>query len=146
MISRSCFAILLFAMSSCSTYPSVVMRVESWGKVTRDGAPCLSAELAHDLGLAKLLADYDRRVCVLMGPLAGDPADCIIGRWGAAGRAGGPVFFFRLDALHQANKSVVLADRVALRLVVQWAYSYDVVATLDGLDPEQIGLRGVSQK
>jgi hypothetical protein len=56
------------------------------------------------------------------------------------------VFFFRLDALHQANKSVVLADRVALRLVVQWAYSYDVVATLDGLDPEQIGLRGVSQK
>lgn len=50
-------------------------------------------------------------------------------------------FWFRLDNLHRHNKQVVLSGRVALRLVVQFAYSYDVLATLEDLDPLQIGLR-----
>lgn len=146
MITRACFAFAFLALGSSCAYPSVVMRVESWSRVEREGAPCLAADMEYDVGLAKVLTDYGQRAFVWLGPAAGDPADCIIGRWGARGVGAGPVIYFRLDTLHQANKGVVLADRVALRLVVQWPYSYDVVATLDGLDPAQIGLRGVVLK
>lgn len=88
----------------------------------------------------QLIQDYPDRVYLWLGPVEGDPADCILGmRVPSVSRAA--AFRFRLDNLHQCNENVVRMQRVALRLIVQFAYSYDVVAVLDGLDPEQIGLR-----
>jgi hypothetical protein len=146
MLSWACCAFSLLTLGSCAAYPSVVVRVESWSKVTLDGSPCLQADLACDSGLTQLLRDYPTRVHAWLGPVSGNPADCIVGHRWFLEDPRGPRCCFRLDALHQANEKVVRADRVALRLVVQWAYSYDVVATVDGMDPEQIGLRGVSEK
>ena len=155
MITRALAAGLLVLHSGCA-YPTVALRVESWSRSTHRGSPYLVAHVAADEGLSQISRDYPGRVRLWLGPVAGYPADCIIGRQHAAGSGDEGMsmerhdfvgsfdagsFWFRLDALHQHNEQVVLSRRVALRLVLQFAYSYDVLATLEGLDPLQIGLR-----
>lgn len=139
-MKRTTFAVALSVAFAGCAYPAVALRVESWDRSTRDGGPFLTARLGKDPGLLRLLQDYPGRVYLWLGPAEGDPADCILGAR-APEAEGSPVFGFRLHNLHQCNRGVVLASSVALRLIVQYAFSYDVVAIVDGLHPQDIGLR-----
>ena len=131
---------LMMLAAGCA-YPSVALQVESWDMTTRDGVPYLVARLAKDAGLSQLLLDYPGRVNLWLGPSVGQPADCIIGLRQYIEDRHGVCFWLRLDALHQYNKKVLVSRPVALRLIVHWPFSYEVVATLDGLDPEDFGIR-----
>lgn len=134
-----CLTVLLAACSCVG--PAVKLDVSQWRRQRVDGYEYIFARVTATPGLKRLVGAYGQRLRLWIGPKDALPLYCLHGYLCDTDAVEYYEFWFRPDQPMDYTAAVMRSDVTDLRLVIQAAYSYEVVAVVEGVETKGMGLR-----